>query len=193
MARTTTGGLFVAGTVVIALSLSACSGASGTQATGSASSAGGGVSVPADALLQAGQITYCSDLSSPPLESYDASQNPVGAEVDLGNALAQAMGVKAVWANTAFSGIVPALQAKQCDAILSELFIKPAREKVVDFVPYMYNSNTVMVQAATTDVTGLNGLCGKKVAAETGTTVTGFLTDATSKCPVRQADVRHLG
>jgi polar amino acid transport system substrate-binding protein len=34
------------------------------------------------------------------------------------------------------------------------LFIKPEREKVVDFVPYMYSSNTVLVKASTRGVTG---------------------------------------
>jgi polar amino acid transport system substrate-binding protein len=184
MTRCLKSGLWAVGTLLVSLSLVACGGSSGTQSSSSAggSAASGGVAVPAGALLRAGQITYCSDISAPPLEFLDASQKPVGAEVELGDALAKAMGLKPIWANTAFNGIIPALQAKQCDAVLSQLFIKPEREAVVDFVPYMHSANTLMVKASTTGVTGLDSLCGKKAAVQTGTTFAGYLKDASAKC-----------
>ncbi|MEV5721526.1 ABC transporter substrate-binding protein [Amycolatopsis mediterranei] len=142
----------------------------------------GAVKVPAGALVQDGQITYCSDISAPPLTFYDAAQKPVGAEIELGDAIAAQLGVRARWANTSFNGIIPALQARQCDAIVSQLYIKPEREKVVDFVPYMYASNTLMVANGTTDVTAAGDLCGKKAAGQTGTTVVQYLTDESAKC-----------
>lgn len=184
MTRCLKSGLWTVGTVLVALSLVACGGSSGGQAPASGgSAASGGVSVPAGAVLKAGQITFCSDLSAPPTGYLDAAQKPVGAEVELGDAMAKLMGLKSVWANTAFSGIIPALQAKQCDAILSQLYIKPEREKVVDFVPYMHSSNTVVVPAsAATEVTGLDSLCGKKVAAQTGTTIAEYLKETNAKC-----------
>lgn len=183
MTRCLKSGFWAVGTVLVALSLVSCGESSGGQTPSPAgSAAAGGVPVAPGALLKAGQITYCSDLSAPPLGYLDAGQKPVGAEVELGDALAKAMGVKSVWANTAFNGIIPALQAKQCDAILSQLFIKPEREKVVDFVPYLYSSNTVLVKASSTDVTGIDALCGKKAAAGTGTTIADYLKEASAKC-----------
>jgi len=142
----------------------------------------GTVKVPAGALAQDGQITYCSDISAPPLTFYDAVQKPVGAETELGDAIAAQLGVRARWANTSFNGIIPALQANQCDAIISQLYIKPEREKVVDFVPYMYASNTLMVANGNTDVAAAGDLCGKKAAGQTGTTVVQYLTDQSTKC-----------
>ena len=183
MTRCLRSGLGAVGTVLLALSLAACGGSSAGQASSAGNAAAsGGVPVPAGALVKSGQITFCSDLSAPPLGYLDASQKPVGAEVELGDALAKAMGLKSVWANTAFNGIIPALQAKQCDAILSQLFIKPAREKIVDFVPYLYSSNTVLVKASSTEVTGIDALCGKKAAAGTGTTIADYLKAASAKC-----------
>ena len=38
---------------------------------------------------------------------------------------------------SAFAAVIPTLQAKQCDVIMAQLYIKPEREKVVDFVPYV--------------------------------------------------------
>jgi polar amino acid transport system substrate-binding protein len=174
--------------------VTACSSSPST----SAAQPTGTAKVAASALVKGGQLTFCADISTPPLTYYDAQQKPVGAEVELGDALAAQLNLKPDWANTAFAGIIPALQAKQCDAILSQLYIKPAREKVVDFVPYMNASNTILVNAsndkAITDNT--NSLCGKKVAAETGTTVVQYLQDQSAKCTSSGAaaiDVRQFG
>ncbi|GAQ65575.1 ABC transporter substrate-binding protein [Streptomyces scabiei] len=160
--------------------LAGCGGAAGTAPSSAASAV---VDLPAGTLVKDGQITYCSDISAPPLTYYDAAQKPVGAEIELGDALAQRLGVKANWANTAFNGIIPALQAKQCDAIITQLYIKPEREKVVDFVPYMYASSTLVVSAEKGEgIKGMADLCGKKAAVQTGTTVADYLADQSKKC-----------
>lgn len=167
-------------TAAAAMALTGCAGTSGGT---DAAVAKGSVEVPAGALVKGGQITYCSDISAPPLTYYDATQKPVGAEIELGNALAAELGVRANWANTSFNGIIPALHAKQCDAIISQLYIKPEREKVVDFVPYMYASNTLVVAEKNADaIKGADDLCGKKAAGQTGTTVVQYLTDQSEKC-----------
>ncbi|MFJ9906730.1 ABC transporter substrate-binding protein [Streptomyces sp. NPDC101152] len=168
-------------TAAAAMALTGCAGTSGsTDATPTKAAS---VKVPAGALVKGGQITYCSDISAPPLTYYDTAQKPVGAEIELGNALAAELGVRANWANTSFNGIIPALQAKQCDAIISQLYIKPEREKVVDFVPYMYASNTLVVaEKNAKSIKGASDLCGRKAAGQTGTTVVQYLTDQSGKC-----------
>jgi polar amino acid transport system substrate-binding protein len=177
--------------------LGACGGESGSTGTNgskpASSSAGGSASgALAGVLLKDGEISFCSDMTAPPLEFLDADQKPVGAEIEIGEALATSMGVKARWASTAFNGIIPALQAKQCDAILSGLYIKPEREKVVDFVPYLKSSNTVMVQEGSA-VSGIDALCGKKAAAQTGTTAVDYFKEADAKCSGRGIDIRLFG
>ncbi len=141
------------------------------------------VKVPASALGQAGTIRFCSDISSPPLEFYVNGQQPTGSDVELGNAIAHELGVRPVWVNTAFAGIIPALQAGHCDAILSQLFDKPSRRAVVNFVDYMNSSEAVLVRKGNPrHVTGIAGLCGLTVAAETGTTVTDYLAQQSKTC-----------
>jgi polar amino acid transport system substrate-binding protein len=168
----------LAGSVIAAVvALAGCSGPAAPSAA-----APGSVTVPAGALVQDGQITYCSDISAPPLTFYDAAQAPVGVEIELGNALAAELGVRANWANTSFNGIIPALQARQCDAIISQLYIKPEREAVVDFVPYMYASNTLVVASGNPAINGVDDLCGTKAAGQTGTTIIGYFTDQSAKC-----------
>ena len=107
----------------------------------------------------------------------------MGAEIELGDELAAELGVRPHWANTSFNGIIPALQAKQCDAIISQLYIKPEREKIVDFVPYMYASNTlVMAEGKDAGIKSADDLCGKKAAGQTGTTIVQYLTAQSKKC-----------
>lgn len=141
------------------------------------------VKVPASAFGQAGQIRYCSDISSPPLGFYVNGQHPTGSDIELGNAIAGQLGAKPVWLNTAFAGIVPALQAGHCDAIISQLFDKPARRRVVDFVDYMNSSEALLVRKGNpAHITGVGSLCGLAVAAETGTTVNDFLAKQSKTC-----------
>jgi polar amino acid transport system substrate-binding protein len=184
----------IVSTVAVGLGLTllaACGSSAEPKDSGTPSSASSS-SAKIAGLLKDGEITFCSDMTAPPLEFMDASQKPVGAEVELGDALATAMGVKASWANTAFNGIIPALQAKQCDAILSQLYIKPEREQVVDFVPYLNSSNTVVVKEGSS-FSGIDALCGKKAAAQTGTTAADYFKEASAKCSGDKIDIRLFG
>ena len=141
------------------------------------------IKVPSGALGQAGTIRYCSDISSPPLEFYVNGTQPTGSDVDLGNAIAAELGVKAQWVNTAFAGIIPALQAGHCDAILSQLFDKASRRAVVNFVDYMNSSEAILVRKGNpAHISGVSDLCGQNVAAETGTTVTDYLATQSKAC-----------
>jgi polar amino acid transport system substrate-binding protein len=192
IARVPRAALACAAAGMAGLLIAACgsSGGSGGTASGSGSasapaspSAKAAIPVPAGALGEPGSIRFCSDISAPPLEFYQNGQTPTGSDIDLGNAIAAQLGVKPVWVNTAFAGIIPALQAGHCDAILSQLFDKASRRTVVDFVDYMNSSEAVLVAKGNPHhIAGIASLCGLSVAAETGTTVTDFLAAQSKKC-----------
>jgi polar amino acid transport system substrate-binding protein len=136
---------------------------------------------PAD-IASAGKITFCVDVSFPPFESYAPGNKAVGSDIDMGTAFAKMMGVKAVWRNTGFDGIIPALQAKQCDAIMSGLYDKASRRKVVDFVDYARLGNSIVVPKGNPHhVVRLADLSGMKVGVESGTTLRLQLVDANKK------------
>jgi polar amino acid transport system substrate-binding protein len=157
----------------LTIALSAC-GSGGASSGGSAAGSGSHskVQVASSALLSGGQITYCSDISFPPFEYYLSQGKPAGSDIDLGDALATTMGLHPIWRNVSFNGIIPALQAKQCDAIISGLFDKPSRRKVVDFVDYISIGNTLVVPSGNPGgVTSFASLSGQKVGAESGSTL----------------------
>jgi polar amino acid transport system substrate-binding protein len=157
------------------------SGASGTSSGGATSAAV--AKVPDSALVQPGQIQFCSDISTPPLESYGPGHKPQGSDIDIGTEIARRLDLKVVWKNTAFAGIIPALTARNCDAVLSQLFDKPERRKVVDFVDYMRSGQALLVPKGNPQgVQGLGDLCGKKVASETGTTIADLLRAQSKRC-----------
>jgi polar amino acid transport system substrate-binding protein len=133
--------------------------------------------------IESGKLQFCSDISTPPMESYGPGHQPEGADIDVGNEIAKRLGLQAVWKNTAFSGIIPALQAGNCDAILSQLFDKPERRKVVDFVDYLKSGQALLVAKGNSEgLSGLESLCGKTVASETGTTIADLLREQSGKC-----------
>lgn len=117
-------------------------------------------------------ITYCSSLTQPPMEFVDAQQKIQGADIELGDELAKRLGVKAKWINIPFAGLIPALQAGQCDAVISQLFIKPTRLQVIDQLPYMYSQEIILFKKGSPTVDTLEALSGQKVATVTGTTAT---------------------
>jgi polar amino acid transport system substrate-binding protein len=170
--------------VACASALAACGSDSGSTASTAAKPAGSTtLSVPSSALISGGKLQFCADISTPPLSYFSAGHEPVGTEIELGDELAKRLGLKAEWKNTAFAGIVPALQARNCDAILSQLFDKPERRKIVDFVDYLKSGQALLVPKGNpANVTGLDSLCGKKVAAETGTTISDLVREQSKKC-----------
>lgn len=145
------------------LAMAACG---GTSTSGPAASSC--IKAPGT-LLNAGQLTFGSDISYPPAESMQNNQ-PVGVDVDLGAALAGKVCLKSVFQNQNFDGIFPALTAKKFDAILSALTITPKRQEVADFVSYLKVGRVIIaLKSRNLHLNDLTGLCGRKVAVEAGT------------------------
>ncbi len=80
-----------------------------------------------------------------PFTSKDASGKWVGWEVDFMNALCADIGEKCSIEEVAWDGIIPALQAKKFDAIMSSMAINEKRKKVINFSNMYYNSAPVLM------------------------------------------------
>jgi polar amino acid transport system substrate-binding protein len=136
---------------------------------------------PPPAIKSAGKIVFCTDATYPPEESLQGSTF-VGSDIDIGNAVAAQMGVKAVFKNTSFDSIIVALKTKKCDAIISGMNDTADRRKQVDFVDYLKVGQSLMVKAGNPKhITGLASLAGRKVSVESGTTNRDFLAAASKK------------
>ena len=147
--------------------LAACGSTTTTPPAGSAK-----VSPPPNSeLFTAGTLTIGSDVSYPPQEFYPVGSTIAdGFDIDLGKALASAMGLNFAVVDTPFTGIIPALNSKKFDIMISAMTITDARKGQVDFIPYFVAGESfVVAKNSTLNLTKLSDLCGHKVAAESAT------------------------
>src|SRR5262249_13180299 len=133
----------IAGVIVGAVVLASGCSSSSDQ---SAPTSSGPAKVAPPAILQAGTLKICApNDGTPPRVYHDETGALVGSEVDLGKAIAGNLGLTPQFVESAFAAVIPTLQAKQCDVIMAQLYVKPEREKVVDFVPYVWSGTGIAV------------------------------------------------
>ena len=124
-----------------------CGGSSKKAATTTGTSAS--ITAPAS-IASSGTLAFCSDITYPPEESYkQGTTTPQGSDIDIGSYIAGKMGVKARFDNTGFDGIIAALLAKKCDAVISGMNDTPERRKQVAFVDYLKVGQSFMVKSGT--------------------------------------------
>jgi polar amino acid transport system substrate-binding protein len=169
LARLSFGGFLIA----LLLLLAACGGSSQPASSGSSTSsapAKASIAAPKD-LITPGYLTVGSDTTYPPQESIDPTTNqPVGFDIDLIKAIAQRMGLTARIESANFDSIIPSLDSKRFDVVISAMTINPVREQKVDFVPYFRAGESILVQKGNPKhITGLMDLCGLTVGVENGT------------------------
>jgi polar amino acid transport system substrate-binding protein len=134
------------------------------------------IPVPSGQLVFAGKLVICSDIPYPPQEFFDANANPIGSDIEIGQEIAKRLGVTPVIQNSVFDTIIAAVTAGKCDIIISAQNITSARIKQVDMIPYFQAGQSFVVAAGNPlGIKVQNDLCGKKIAAETGTTEVDYL------------------
>jgi polar amino acid transport system substrate-binding protein len=111
-----------------------------------------------------------------PFTSKDASGKWVGWEVDFMNALCADIKEKCSIEEVAWDGIIPALQAKKFDAIMSSMSITPERAKTINFSDMYYNSAAVLIgpKGADKDFSPEH-LKGKNVGVQVSTTHAAYI------------------
>lgn len=159
---------------------------SASGAAPSSASAGGDLSAMLPASIKsAGTINIATDASYAPNEFFDTDgKTIIGMDVDLGNAIAQKLGVKANFQNVTFDNIIPGLAGGKYDLGMSSFTDNKEREKTVDFVTYFSAGESLIV--AKGNPKGVTGpdltLCGLTVAVEKGTTEESEVPALSKKC-----------
>jgi polar amino acid transport system substrate-binding protein len=173
--------IITASFAVSALLLTACS--SNTEnstppAAGGGSSGGGSSSaavakvdsiaalVP-DKIKSSGKLIVGVNVPYAPNEFKDSSGKIVGFDVDLMDAVATVLGLKAQYTEAAFDKIIPAIQAGTYNVGMSSFTDNKEREKTVDFVTYF--SAGIQWAAPAGKTVDPNNACGLKVAVQSTT------------------------
>jgi polar amino acid transport system substrate-binding protein len=134
--------------------------------------------------LEDGTLQIGSDIAYAPIEFYkEGTQTAQGLDVDVANAIAAQLGVKAEFINTGFDGLIPALQAQRFDVIMSSMTITTEREQEIDFIPYFTAGTGILVPAGNPmGIQTLADLCGKTVAVQVGTIQVDQLSTQNEQC-----------
>lgn len=112
----------------------------------------------------------------PPFESLDASGNLIGFDIELMEEIAGIMGVEVEYIQLDFSVIISSLNSGQVDIGLSGFTYSPDRD-VLFSEPYYMSAQAVVVSQGS-NISGLDDLADKRIAAGLGTTGEAAATEA---------------
>ncbi|MGD0473031.1 MAG: cystine ABC transporter substrate-binding protein [Candidatus Velthaea sp.] len=124
-----------------------------------------------DDVKKRGTLRIALEGTFPPFNFQDSSGNLSGFEIDLGNALAKQLGVKAEFLPTKWDGILAGLDSGRYDIVLNQVTITPERQAKYDFsAPYTVSGIQILVKKADADrIKTADDLAGKAVGVGLGT------------------------
>jgi polar amino acid transport system substrate-binding protein len=118
-----------------------------------------------------GKLVFGTDASYPPNEfTAPDGTTIIGMDVDLGNAIAQKLGLSAEFQNAQFSGILAGVAAGRYELAMSSFSITDERVQTVDMVSYFSAGTSLATAAGNPEGINPDNLCGRAVAVQAGTT-----------------------
>ncbi|WP_291257415.1 transporter substrate-binding domain-containing protein [Flavonifractor sp.] len=155
--------LFMAAAVLGSVGLTGCSSQGSGQSSQENSSTGSG-----DLLAQIqerGEIVIAMEGTWAPWTYHDESGTLVGFDVEVGQQIAQALGVEATFVEGEWDGLLAGLDAGRYDIMINGVDITEERSDAYDFSdPYAYNRTAVIVSGDNTDIASMEDLEGKRTA-----------------------------
>lgn len=148
------------------------------------------------AIAQAGVLNVGSDVAYAPVEFFEeGTQNVVGIDIDLCNAMAAKLGegFTCRFMNTTFDGIIPALQSKRFDIIMSALSDTEERRQAIDLIDYFNAGTSILVAKGNPlGIRSLDDLCGRTIGLQRGTTQEDLANAQKTRCQGNGSDLEVL-
>lgn len=112
-----------------------------------------------------------TDATFPPFEFKNDKNEFDGFDIDLIREVAKVLGAdKVEFVDTEFKGLIPGLQAKHFDMVVSAMYITDERKETIDFSDmYFPGGLTIMVDKDNESIKSIQDLYGKKVSVQIGT------------------------
>jgi polar amino acid transport system substrate-binding protein len=130
--------------------------------------------------IESGTLTVGMEIGYPPMEYFDIDGvTPIGFDIQLGNALADKLGLKFKHVDTAWDGIFAGVNTGKYDVIISSVTITEERLKVFNFSsPYIQNAQAIVAaKGSSIKAQGLEDLAGLKVAYQAETNSDDIMTE----------------
>ncbi|WP_239124778.1 transporter substrate-binding domain-containing protein [Leptolyngbya sp. CCY15150] len=97
------------------------------------------------------------------------SEEIVGFDIDIANAITSKLGYGLEINNMDFSGLIPALQAGRADFVMAGMTPTEERKQNVDFSDIYFEAQNTIVASSGSNLTTLESLNGKTVGVQLGT------------------------
>ena len=128
----------------------------------------------------------------PPFNNKDASGQVVGFDKDIGDALCAKMKVECTVVTSDWDGIIPALNAKKFDFLISSLSITDERKQAVDFTDPYYSNKLQFIAPKNVDFkTDKASLKGKVIGTQRATLAGTYLEDNFKGVDVKLYDTQE--
>jgi ABC-type amino acid transport substrate-binding protein len=124
-------------------------------------------------IKQRGELVIATDATYLPFEFMEGdNEKPIGFDIDMGDALGRALGVKVRWQVLEWAGVFPALQARKVDLVMSGVTITEERKKkgLAFTRPYFLSGQVIARRKGDERLTDAGSLPGKIVAVQNETT-----------------------
>jgi arginine/ornithine transport system substrate-binding protein len=127
-------------------------------------------SLSVTAFAQGKDLKVAIDPTYEPFTFKTGDGKPTGFDVDIANALCEQIKRKCVFVEQVWDSMIPGLQAKKYDVIISSMSITADRQKVIDFTNKYYNTPSRVVLKSDVKYSGPASIKGKKIGVLKGST-----------------------
>ena len=118
-----------------------------------------------DAIKAAGVIKIGTEGTYAPFTYHDTAGKLVGFDVEIGQAIARHLGVKAQFVEGKWDGLIAGLDAQRYDAVINQVGITEERKAKFDFSdPYISSKAALIVREDNAEIAGFGDLSGKRAA-----------------------------
>ena len=121
-------------------------------------------------VAQAADLKVAIDPTYEPFTYKTPDGKPTGFDVDVANAICAELKRNCVFVEQVWDSMLPGLQARKYDVIVSSLSITEERKRVIDFSDRYYKTPSAIVVKKGTPYTGPASLKGKRIGVLKGST-----------------------
>ena len=140
-------------------------------------------------LQAAGEIKIGVKYDVPPFGFKNPQNDEIeGFDIDLGQAIADKLGVKPNFIEAISDNRIPFLQDGTVDLVLSTMTINAERDQEIDFSEPYYIARGRILVPQDSEITGVDSLAGKKVCTALGSTYEETIKEQAPKADLRLVD-----
>lgn len=166
----------------------ASSAAATSEASSQAAEASGDSAVAA--IKAKGKITMVTNAEFPPFEYKDGNE-VLGIDAEIGQKIADKLGVELEITDIAFDSCIPSLKSGKADFCAAGMTATEDRKKNVDFSDPYFNASQAVIVAADSEITKPEELDGKVVGVQTGTTGDTYVTNEDGSSDIKVKEVKR--